>query len=41
MLYVDKYRPKALDDLQYHQGLSERLNSLVGVCALQRREKRS
>ncbi|MCO5572046.1 hypothetical protein L7F22_025797 [Adiantum nelumboides] len=28
MLYVDKYRPKALDDLQYHQGLSERLKSL-------------
>lgn len=29
MLYVDKYRPKALDDLQYHQGLGERLKSLV------------
>ncbi|KAF8181337.1 P-loop containing nucleoside triphosphate hydrolase protein [Pholiota molesta] len=27
-LWVDQYRPRTLDDLQYHQGLSERLKSL-------------
>lgn len=29
MLYVDKYRPKSLSDLHYHQDLSERLVGLA------------
>lgn len=29
MLFVDKYRPKSLDELHYHQDLSDRLRSLV------------
>ncbi|SNX82284.1 probable RFC5 - DNA replication factor C, 40 KD subunit [Melanopsichium pennsylvanicum] len=29
MLFVDKYRPKALSELHYHPGLSERLTSLA------------
>ncbi|CAO1636962.1 unnamed protein product [Jaminaea pallidilutea] len=29
MLFVDKYRPKSLDDVHYHQDLSERLNGLA------------
>lgn len=29
MLFVDKYRPKALSELQYHQDLSKRLSSLA------------
>lgn len=29
MLYVDKHRPRALNDLHYHQTLSERLVALV------------
>ncbi|KDQ57367.1 hypothetical protein JAAARDRAFT_35999 [Jaapia argillacea MUCL 33604] len=28
-LWVDKYRPKTLDDLHYHEGLSTRLKSLA------------
>ncbi|KAF8150523.1 P-loop containing nucleoside triphosphate hydrolase protein [Mycena galopus ATCC 62051] len=28
-LWVDKFRPRALDDLHYHQGLSARLKSLA------------
>ncbi|KAJ7732711.1 P-loop containing nucleoside triphosphate hydrolase protein [Mycena metata] len=28
-LWVDQYRPRALDDLHYHQGLSARLKSLA------------
>ncbi|EJD06959.1 P-loop containing nucleoside triphosphate hydrolase protein [Fomitiporia mediterranea MF3/22] len=28
-LWVDKYRPRTLDDLHYHQGLSARLRSLA------------
>lgn len=28
MLFVDKYRPKALSELHYHQDLSTRLSSL-------------
>jgi replication factor C subunit 3/5 len=27
---VEQYRPRALDDLHYHEGLSARLKSLVG-----------
>ncbi len=29
MLFVDKYRPKQLNELHYHEQLSERLVSLV------------
>ena len=29
MLFVDKYRPKALSELHYHQDLSNRLSSLA------------
>ncbi|KAK0523000.1 Replication factor C (RF-C) subunit [Tilletia horrida] len=29
MLFVDKYRPKSLDELHYHDGLSKRLVSLA------------
>ncbi|TFK27532.1 P-loop containing nucleoside triphosphate hydrolase protein [Coprinopsis marcescibilis] len=28
-LWVDQYRPRSLDELQYHRGLSERLRSLA------------
>lgn len=31
MLFVDKYRPKALGELHYHAGLSDRLTSLVSA----------
>ncbi len=30
-LYVDKYRPKTLDALDYHHGVSARLKALVSV----------
>ncbi|ETS61217.1 subunit of dna replication factor c (rf-c) rfc5p [Moesziomyces aphidis] len=30
MLFVDKYRPKALSELHYHHDLSKRLSSLAG-----------
>jgi len=30
-LWVDKYRPKTLDDLHYHRSLSERLKSLAAT----------
>ncbi|KAI0067329.1 P-loop containing nucleoside triphosphate hydrolase protein [Artomyces pyxidatus] len=29
MLWVDHYRPRSLDDLHYHEGLSDRLRSLA------------
>lgn len=32
MLYVDKYRPKDLGELQYHAPLTEQLKSLVRTC---------
>ena len=28
-LWVDKYRPKSLDELTYHSGLTKRLKTLV------------
>lgn len=28
-LFVDKYRPKTLDDLHYHDDLSKRIRTLV------------
>jgi hypothetical protein len=31
LLYVDKYRPRSLDELDYHEELSERIRALVRV----------
>jgi replication factor C subunit 3/5 len=33
-LWVDKYRPRSLDDLHYHDDLSARLKSLVNFRAI-------
>lgn len=33
-LWVDKYRPRQLDDLHYHEDLSARLKSLVSAPTL-------
>lgn len=34
MLYVDKYRPRDLSELQYHPQLTEQLQSLVRIPVL-------
>lgn len=34
MLFVDKHRPKSLNELHYHDGLSERLTKLVRTTSL-------
>ncbi len=33
-LWVDKYRPKSLEELTFHSELSKRLKTLVGVIGL-------
>ena len=34
MLWVDKHRPTALDKMDYHKDLSERLAALVSVAVI-------